>query len=826
MKAWIAVFAFLVPAPPQEKGLEPWGSNHHASDAPKRHVEEVSAARQAYSVVQGGTMDGTNCRAPLSVGMSNGPGSEQTWESNRGVRLENVGETDLVNPWLTNGRNTFRTMEEIVAAAITPGMTDKEKAYAIWFQEIQHRYHFGAGAGQESGDPVKIFNVYGHNTCGDDSMCLSGLWRKAGLKVAPARLVGHCVAQVFCDNRWNLLDGDQHCVYLLRDNETIAGEQDIVRDHDLVKRSHTQGILEPDARGSDEWQSSIYVYEGEVKGDRNCYVSTMNMVLRPNEAVTWRWGHLNPIKHRGQHPAKYPETIANGLWEYRPDFSRDAWRKGAESVEGVRVDGGALAAEGDKTGTAVWIVRSPYVFVGGKLEAEGAGAKFAVSFDGKTWEDAGPDLDKLFHPDATAHYEYRLRCQLSGNARLKSLRVVNDVQMAPLSLPGMKIGKNEFVYTDQSPGPRKVRITHEWVERSATKPPEAPPSPAYPADGGESKGTNIVFRWTPPADPDGDKIADYHFELSSRADMKWPLSTNFYRLISRTADRGKAQYTLPYVGLLTPDRTYFWHVRAKDEKGVWGPWGKTWKFTPRGPTPPVDLAVDFDEKKGTGILRWKPGAVGRKPVKYRVYGSDEKGFSASDEPYPLSVGISKEVPSPSPANFLAEVTGPELAVLGRDVAFPNANRAYYRVVAVDDQGNRSGPSDYTVAPRPFIYTKPAEKAKVGSEYRYPAAAIRSLGDLRMRTVDGRDVTSFWDVEHPKFTLLRAPAWLKIDEKTGVLSGVPDASGKAEVTLVATIEQEVRKLSEQDLSWGREKVVSSVPQKVGSGTQEFVIEIQN
>ena len=58
-------------------------------------------------------------------------------------------------------------------------------------------------------------------------------------------------------------------------------------------------------------------------------------------------------------------------------------------------------------------------------------------------------------------------------------------------------------------------------------------------------GTDIVFQWQVPSDPDGDKIADYHFELSNRPDMQWPLSTNFYQLISKTADRGKAQYTLP-----------------------------------------------------------------------------------------------------------------------------------------------------------------------------------------------------------------------------------------------------------------------------------------
>ena len=53
---------------------------------------------------------------------------------------------------------------------------------------------------------MKAFNVYGHNTCGNDSICLAGLWRRAGLRVTPARVVGHCVSQAFFDGRWNLFD--------------------------------------------------------------------------------------------------------------------------------------------------------------------------------------------------------------------------------------------------------------------------------------------------------------------------------------------------------------------------------------------------------------------------------------------------------------------------------------------------------------------------------------------------------------------------------------------------------------------------------------------
>ena len=175
---------------------------------------------------------------------------------------------------------------------------------ALWWQQIQHRFHY-EGDNRELSSPVKVLNVYGHNTCGNDSICLAGLWKAAGLKVAPARLVGHCVTQVFYDGGWHLFDGDMHSLYLLRDNETIAGEQDLVRDHDLIKRTHTQGILRPQGRAGDEWESSIYVFEGEVTGDRNADEdSAMNMTLRPGEALVWRWGHTEPVKCFGSPAAQ------------------------------------------------------------------------------------------------------------------------------------------------------------------------------------------------------------------------------------------------------------------------------------------------------------------------------------------------------------------------------------------------------------------------------------------------------------------------------------------------------------------------------------------
>jgi hypothetical protein len=396
--------------------------------------------------------------------------------------------------------------------------------------------------------------------------------------------------------------------------------------------------------------------------------------------------------------------------------------------------------------------------------------------------------------------------------------------MAPLALPAMSVGENQFIYTDQSPGERKVRITHDWIERSASRPPEAPPAPVSPPDGSEAEGTDLVFRWLPPKDPDGDRIADYHFQLSDRPDMKWPLSTNFYKLISKTADCGKAQYTLPHGGLLATDQKYYWRVRAKDEKGVWGSWSSTWSFTPRGPSAPIEVTLSIDADRPVGTLRWKPNPAGRQPAKYRIYGSDEKGFSVNDKPFQAVVGVSKEIPSTRSANFVTEVSATEVAVIGAKVNLPNANRAFYRVVAVDGQGKRSGPSDFAEAPRPIFYSRPVTDAKVGSEYRYVLTAVRSLGDVRTRVVGGRETMSYWDTEAPRFALQRGPSWLTIDTGTGVLSGIPDRPGKVAVVVTATIDREVRKLDARSLSWGIENTVSTGSQRVGVATQQFMIDV--
>ena len=87
-----------------EAALPPWATNTHPTDMARSRLEEITTSPHPYTVTQAGTMDGRNCRSPMGCGIAREGALLQTWESNRSVRMENVGETDVVNPWLSNGR--------------------------------------------------------------------------------------------------------------------------------------------------------------------------------------------------------------------------------------------------------------------------------------------------------------------------------------------------------------------------------------------------------------------------------------------------------------------------------------------------------------------------------------------------------------------------------------------------------------------------------------------------------------------------------------------------------------------------------------------------
>lgn len=85
----------------------------------------------------------------------------------------------------------------------------------------------------------------------------------------------------------------------------------------------------------------------------------------------------------------------------------------------------------------------------------------------------------------------------------------------------------------------------------------------------------------------------------------------------------------------------------------------------------------------------------------------------------------------------------------------------------------------------MVFGKPVRHARVGQKYRDTVRANRSLGDLTTRMQSRNQGSGYFDIQKPRFTLQHRPRWLKIDEVTGVLSGIPDSPGAAEVVVGVT-----------------------------------------
>ena len=720
-----------------------------APKAPKEKRVLLTHRRQAFTVRMGGHLDESNTVTKGPEVYCPGPNSsmppyEQVFEPNRYVAIENVGKTDVVNPWLVaNGQRDWWSVEtmtrEIADLAGGEPQTDREKMMAIWKFMVDEVYDSRAGMSWFDGmsDPVKLANVYGFEGCVGNAVASRRLAEAMGIKAREIWLGGsidgygrgascaHDIFEAFADGAWHFLDTDLMVFFLKRDNRTVAGSEDLARDIDLLRRSHRNlGLCGRDLAEKvfyySQFANGEFVYppnKGGVWTNRAGTVThapgryppphTMALRLRPGEKLVRYWDQVGKcvIRARRLHP---DVRYSNGKLVYRPDLRDSLCLKGTESMRNAAWEKSAKPLlHPEHTGQSsevVWKVESPYAIAGASVgltcrrETQEDGLHVLFSKDGQNWRpvwlapegrrDVSIDLDWFLNPALNDWreerdnawrvgpcYSYFIKMAMWAGSRpgavgLDAVRFDTDIQCSTRSLPSLFCGENTIVYRDENRGPREVQVTYGWQEEHSIRPPGAPEL-VFPKNGADVGKLDFEFRWRRPKG-NGAKLDDYHVQVSRYPDFRWCVCPTFDRYVGRTAYAGKTRWRAQFPNLLNPDEVYYWRVRARNSKGVWGGWSAVRSFVPHGPTHPIDLAI-----RGRGKRRqliWAPSAEGNRPVEYRVHGAEEAcGFSATEE------------------NLLGATA--ECCWM-----LPQGSRKmkrYCRVVAVDENGVPSTPSDYT-----------------------------------------------------------------------------------------------------------------------------------
>lgn len=350
----------------------------------------------------------------------------------------------------------------------------------------------------------------------------------------------------------------------------------------------------------------------------------MAMTLRPGEKLTRNWlggdKYYDYERHNrdlegGNEWAK-PMRYGDGQIVWKPDlnseltptfFNKDQApgfqvRDGQEPAVHVRHQHGGIY---DFPERAILSTETPYTILGGTLKATlyRGGAKEWDRLSAMIYSTTGPvknivwsvpegvtghidaeiDLDKVLFPSGErGRHDYLVEFNFMADERnepptqsgLESVELVTDIQVSSYSLPALSKGQNMIRYRDETPGEHKVKITHIWRERSDNTPPTIPAGYIFPADGKTIESLAPVFSWQDASDEDkGDDITNHCLIISFDPQCRWPVATALFK----ETGTGNSEWQLPE-GWLNLDTTYYWKVKAQDNRGAWSEWSDIYRF--------------------------------------------------------------------------------------------------------------------------------------------------------------------------------------------------------------------------------------------------------
>jgi len=516
---------------------------------------------------------------------------------------------------------------------IKPGMTDEDKALAIWQTVVKYRHQnpppneFLQNE-KNVHDVMKTIHVYGYGMCCCASANVEQLARYAGFKARGWAITAHSVPEVFYGGKWRLLDGSLMNYFRAADG-TLAGVEQIsksvmdwheanpgYRNNDGKLRSFARngnwktngpGLLAtckyftndgPNPAGWHGWSSTMIEYDSKA-GKHHVYEYgysqgyRLNVQLRPGQRLIRNWSnkglHIN-MDGSGGAPSVLKKRRGLGLQRQFGDIAPGRVGNGTFTYEVPLADGALavenLAAGSDDNGATVLRVKnagkggvlilrmpSSYVYLGGEAVLDAvvaSGGSIRVNFS----DNNGMDWKKL--ADITSGGERKLdlkpHCYRRYDYRLK------------------------IEFKGSGTGLRGLRIAHDIQHSQAPLPALGQGDNTIAFSAGDPEGTVTIEGSTDSGRKSKQVIAaDFHPKLKG-------VSPRSYR-VKEYGPGGLGSVTFP---IKTPGDIIRIragaHYRARDKREGWGLQasfdnGKTFREIGSlpGPTPGACKYFTFDK---------------------------------------------------------------------------------------------------------------------------------------------------------------------------------------------------------------------------------------
>ena len=392
----------------------------------------------------------------------------------------------------------FESPQTVAATLFRPGMTDREKAFAIWRWEMSTAYSLGTA---NPIDRTKYLNVFGYGYCTSHAQTVQALCEAGRLPWMFLKYTypgGHGATQFLYDGGWHMLDSHQRLYLLTSDGRQIASAEQIEGDPQIICPGSK------DIENYREGQRNPQMYYRPVdfnpihytKVYKSILAGSMSQELRPGERLVRSWQGQGRWAHSPLEPLDY----ANGSLLFRPEATaQGVARESQESrnVECLAGGSGFRPARAGQPARLVYRMASAYLMVGGRvnLTVRSGSARnrvrVAVSTDGgENWREAwsgsrkgeftaqadfGRFLSKrMVEPDSPIFrdvYGLLVKIEMEAAAlplEVTGLSIAMDLQLHPMSLPALGLGENRLTFSCKGrKGP--VTIVHTWDEVDALR---------------------------------------------------------------------------------------------------------------------------------------------------------------------------------------------------------------------------------------------------------------------------------------------------------------------------------------------------------------------